>query len=46
VNAADLGILLASWGPCKSCTADIDGDARVDGRDLTALLSAGGACVN
>jgi hypothetical protein len=46
VNAADLGILLASWGPCKSCTADIDGDARVDGRDLTALLSAWGACVN
>lgn len=40
IGSADLGILLASWGPCSGCPADLDGDGTVDGTDLGALLSA------
>lgn len=38
VNAADLGLLLGSWGPCDACNADIDGDGVVNAADLAALL--------
>lgn len=40
VDAADLVLLLASWGPCgKECPADFNGDGVVDTEDLLTLLS-------
>jgi hypothetical protein len=39
VNGFDLGVLLASWGPCSGCNADLDGSGNVDGGDLAFLLS-------
>ena len=45
VNGADLGILLASWGPCTgSCASDLNRDGVVNGADLGVLLAAWGAC--
>jgi hypothetical protein len=38
VNAADLAIVLASWGPC-SCPADVNGSGAVDATDLAVLLA-------
>ncbi|MDG1360334.1 MAG: alpha/beta hydrolase-fold protein [Phycisphaerales bacterium] len=38
VTAADLGILLASWGDCAGCDADFDGNGIVAGLDLGVLL--------
>lgn len=38
VDGADLGMLLASWGPCSDCAADLNGDGLVDGADLGQLL--------
>jgi hypothetical protein len=46
VSAADLTILLGSWGTCKQCVADIDQDGTVGGADLTLLLSSWGSCLN
>ncbi len=49
VDGADLGLLLASWGPCPggltdggsaACLGDLDGNGVVDGADLGALLAA------
>ncbi|MCE2884376.1 MAG: S8 family serine peptidase [Planctomycetaceae bacterium] len=43
VNAADLSLLLAGWGPCgdcDSCPADIDGDCDVGASDLSLFLAA------
>ncbi|HYF16013.1 MAG TPA: hypothetical protein VD971_13165 [Phycisphaerales bacterium] len=41
VDNGDLGVLLASWGPCASpCPADLNGDMEVDGIDQGLLLSA------
>jgi len=45
VNAADLGLLLASWGPLGTSSirrADFDNDGEVGGPDLGALLGAWG----
>ena len=42
VTGADLGILLAAWGPCGGCAADITGDGWVDGADLGILLASWG----
>jgi len=45
VNGADLGALVAFWGPNPSYPrADITGDGTVNGSDLGLLLSAWGAC--
>jgi hypothetical protein len=44
VNADDLGILLAQWGPCSGCSADFDQNGFVNGEDLGQLLNAWGAC--
>ncbi len=46
VAAADLSILLASWGPCgkSACVADLDCDGFVGAADLAILLSAWGPC--
>lgn len=44
VDGADIGVTLASWGPCPSCPADFDGNGYVDGLDLANLLSAWGPC--
>ena len=38
VNAADLGQLLASWGPCPGCAEDINNDDTVGPADLAFLL--------
>ena len=38
VTAADLGILLASWGDCAGCAADFNGDGLVAGFDVGVLL--------
>jgi hypothetical protein len=43
VDGADLGILLAAWGPCPQptdCLEDQNGDGLVDGADLGVLLAA------
>jgi hypothetical protein len=39
VNGADLGLLLASWGPCKGCPEDLNGDGQVNGADLGLMLA-------
>ena len=45
VNGADLGLLLAAWGPCSgACAADLNADGVVNGADLGALLAAWGIC--
>jgi formylglycine-generating enzyme required for sulfatase activity len=48
VNGADLGTLLAYWGPRTSgsfsIASDINGDARIDGSDLGVLLANWGTC--
>ncbi len=38
IGAADLAILLGSWGPCEGCAADLDGDGTVGPADLAMLL--------
>ncbi len=39
VNGADLGLLLASWGPCSGCPEDLNGDGQVTGADLGLMLA-------
>ncbi len=40
VDAADIGLLIAAWGPCPGCSADIDGNGLVDSGDLGLLIAA------
>lgn len=45
VSGADLGMLLAAWGPCSDCSncpADLTCSCEVDGADLGMLLAAWG----
>ena len=46
VDGADLGALLAFWGPRSAVfpQADITGDGMVDGADLGVLLNSWGGC--
>ncbi len=45
VGAADLAVLLGSWGPVlPGSPADLNGNATVDAADLALLLGAWGAC--
>jgi hypothetical protein len=47
VGAGDLAELLASWGACPGCPADLapaGGDGVVDAADLAQLLAGWGAC--
>ena len=44
VGAADLALLLASWGPCPGCEADLNDDDTVGPADLAILLAAWGPC--
>ena len=44
VDAADLAVLLGSWGPCSGCSADLNGDSVVDAADLAILIGAWGPC--
>jgi hypothetical protein len=47
VNGADLGALLAQWGPATANTiSDLNRDGRVSGADLGYLLNAWGPCTN
>lgn len=43
-DGADLGLLLASWGPAARALADINDDGVVDGSDLGILLASWGPC--
>ena len=38
VNGADVGLLLAAWGPCPGCPEDLNDDGVVNGADLGLLL--------
>lgn len=40
VNSADIGLLIADWGPCVGCTADVNGDGVVNSGDLGLLIAA------
>ncbi len=49
INAADLAMVLASWGPCADpdpatgiCANDLDGDGMIGASDLSLLLAAWG----
>ena len=42
VNGADVGLLLAEWGPCSGCPADLNGDGLVNGADFGLLLATWG----
>ncbi len=42
VGAADLALMLGSWGPCVACPADLDGDGQVGASDLALLLGSWG----
>ena len=44
VGIIELNVLLASWGPCAGCPADIVPNDVVDVLDLMALLDAWGVC--
>ena len=46
IDGADLGILLAFWGPVSTAfpRADITADGQIDGADLGVLLSNWGPC--
>lgn len=45
VNGADLGIVLAFWGPASTFPrADINRDGAVNGADLSIILSSWGVC--
>ena len=48
VNSADLGVILAGWGPCtgSTCFGDINRDGQVDSTDLGIVLSAWGPCAD
>jgi formylglycine-generating enzyme required for sulfatase activity len=45
IDGADLGQLLAVWGPCESCSADTNANGVVDGLDLGVLLGNWGECI-
>lgn len=48
VDGADLAAVLAAWGPCGACAADLAPlgapDGVVDGADLAMVLSRWGSC--
>lgn len=44
VAAADLAMLLGSWGPCPGCPAEFDDDGEVAASDLAFLLGSWGPC--
>lgn len=47
VDGADLGALLAGWGPCAGpayCPGDLNHDGEVEGADLGLMLAAWGEC--
>ena len=40
MDAADIGLVIASWGPCPGCTADLTGDGLVNSSDLGLVIAA------
>ena len=38
VDFADIVLLLAAWGPCQGCPADVNGDGVVDFADVLLIL--------
>ena len=46
VQGADLGLMLAAWGPVPAgVAADLNRDGAVDGNDLGLMLAGWGPCV-
>ena len=46
VDAGDLGLILAAWGPCPGgCYEDVNDDGIVDGGDLGLILGFWDDCV-
>ena len=45
VNGADMGMLLAAWGPNAPPAIDLNGDGSVGGADLAIVLGAWGPCL-
>ena len=39
VDRADVGLLLAAWGPCRGCPEDLNDNGVVNGADLGLLLA-------
>ena len=44
IDAADLALLLGSWGQCPGCPADLNDDGAVNAGDLAILLGVWGPC--
>ena len=44
VDVGDLLAVLADWGSCACCPADIDRSGSVDVSDLLVVLGAWGGC--
>jgi hypothetical protein len=38
IDSHDLATLLAGWGDCKDCPADLDRSGKVDRTDLDRLM--------
>ena len=46
VDVLDLLAVIAVWGDCSGCAADINADGTVDVLDLLAVIAAWGDCVS
>ena len=44
IDAQDLSVILATWGPTSGARADLNHDGRVDGLDLSVVLASWGNC--
>lgn len=44
VNVIDLLAVIAAWGACGSCSADLNGDGLVNVSDLLSVIAAWGPC--
>ena len=46
INGADLGLLIAGWGPCvdEDCIGDLNEDGTVNGADLGLMIASWGPC--
>jgi len=40
----DVLVIIASWGPCSGCAADVDGNGFVAVDDLLAVAAGWGSC--
>jgi hypothetical protein len=40
----DVLVIIASWGPCSGCAADVEGNGVVAVDDLLAVVAGWGLC--